>query len=520
MKIKKFQEGNMIPQGQEMMQEQIDPALLQQLVQAQGNGAPPVSDHSFADEQEMITAKYDQLIMPLEKELEKAAKKIENIKKELEENPSDEIKKNELSRLESKVSSLEQQIDAYEQQEAQEVAQLRGRVEQVGDAIDENKAENPEQYDMNEEEVASNETVQNMEENESQMEQIDPAMLQQLMQGQPQMMQLGGNPFQWNQDNKKNNFNVDDYLKNYIGFETNINPDEQWHPIDTNYSKGSEFESMSEPPVVEDFDETAKAWYEEQNPSAITQPLTAKEKLNVFFNKLKPYSVPLTDLQQIGLRAADIISNDDRQRHEALLNFNLGQNPYNRDKYEAEMNNRDAIKAIKENARLKEIDAERQASAASASYQPASIFQKFAINTALNKNLTDTKEKINADMLSALGQQQNINNDNMLKINTLRNQFDIDSIMYRNNMLNKYYDAQNRLSGYKRKLAYNIADLSSDIYQNYKDKKMYEDLVNEEKFNTELWGMISSVNPQASMEDKIQMYRAAQKKQKSKTEQK
>lgn len=485
MKINKFQEGNMIPQGQEMMQEQIDPALLQQLVQAQGNGAPPVSDHSFADEQNMITAKYDQLIMPLEKELEKVTKKIENIKKELEENPSDEIKKNELSRLESKVSSLEQQIDAYEQQEAQEVAQLRGRVEQVGDAIDENKAENPEQYGMDEEEVAGNETMQNMEGNEPQMEQIDADMLQQLMQGQPQMMQLGGNSFQWNQDNKENNFNVDDYLKNYTGFETNINPEEQSYI---------------------------------SNPSAITQPLTAKEKLNRFFNKLKQYSVPLTDLQQIGLRAANIISNDDRQRHEALLNFNLGQNPYNRDKYEAEMNSRDAIKAIKENARLKEIDAERQASSASASYQPASIFQKFAINTALNKNLTDTKEKINADMLSALGQQQNIDNDNMLKINTLRNQFDIDNIMYRNNMLNKYYDAQNRLSGYKRKLAYNIADLSSDMYQNYKDKKMYEDLVNEEEFNTELWGMISSVNPQVSMEDKIQMYRAAQKKQKSKTE--
>lgn len=233
----KFQDG-MMPQGGMMPQDNgmqpMDAAMMQQMMaqsgyegqqmpmEALGNGVdingqptPNTSgEPSFADIQQEIERRYDKLIIPLEK-------KLEQLKKKLEENPSDTTIKNEIKRI-------EQKIDALEQQEDMEMQQLEADVESVGNQIEQQKQMEGygEQQQMPQEEMQGEPMYQEQGQN-----QIDPAMLQQMMaaqQGQQEgmsMMQRGG--IVKHQSTPETPIVNDDYEEEYEGY-----PDTTYIPND------------------------------------------------------------------------------------------------------------------------------------------------------------------------------------------------------------------------------------------------------------------------------------------------
>lgn len=197
----------------------IDPQQLSQMMAMQGAGqgvdyngqpTPNISgEPSFADMAQEIQDRYDELIIPLQEELEK-------IQKKLEDNPTDKTLQNE-------AETIEKKIDALEKQEDMELQALEQEVEKSGQMIEQQKQM---------EGLANNgEYVPEMEESGN----IDPQMLQDAMarydeqQGQemPQempMMQLGGitknqtayNYKTWKEGQKKkwNEFKESDFYKN------------------------------------------------------------------------------------------------------------------------------------------------------------------------------------------------------------------------------------------------------------------------------------------------------------------
>ena len=121
--------------GMDAQQMPIDTDMLSQMMSAQGAGqgvdfngepTPNISGKpSFADMYQEIKQRYDKLILPLER-------KLAQLKKKLEDNPTDATIKNEIARIEEK-------IDRLEQQEDMEVQQLEAEVEASGQQIEQQK---------------------------------------------------------------------------------------------------------------------------------------------------------------------------------------------------------------------------------------------------------------------------------------------------------------------------------------------------------------------------------------------
>ena len=166
--IGKLQAGGMPTMG-------VDPQMLAQMMSEQGAGqgvdyngepTPNISgEPSFADMAQEIQERYDKLIIPLQRKLEK-------LKAKLKENPNDQTIKNEIKRLEEKIDQLEQQEDM-------ELQQLEAEVEKSGEIIDQQKQ--MEGYGDVQEEMPEEDIVA----------QQSPEMMEQ-MQGEMPMMQKGG----------------------------------------------------------------------------------------------------------------------------------------------------------------------------------------------------------------------------------------------------------------------------------------------------------------------------------------
>lgn len=509
-KINKLQEGM---QGSPLS---FDPQILSQMMSAQGAGqgidyngepTPNISgEPSFADMAQEIQERYDKLIIPLQRKLEK-------LKAKLKENPTDQTIKNEIERL-------EQRIDQLEQQEDMELQQLEAEVEKSGEIIDQQKQ--MEGYaDMN------------MPQTEEMQEPVSPDMEQMMMpdgNGEMPMMQFGGN-VKKKQDGKEAWERSNTFTLPLVTVKNQQFPWFYRNPLFKqsdnrilNFSTNPQKDVLKRIPVPRfEMPNMFKNSIAQTEP-ATTTPLTTTSSttttteeenngnwLNSFLKDLKDR--PFTDYLQVASRLGETVSNYADITAEEVANEKMLPNPYYRNIDAAMQSKNDNLAAINRNYQMSNAANRRDVNRMMDGSQFASLQHKFATNNALYDKLLETLAKSETSKMSDLTQATTAHDERIGAAIDKYNDYEANARMFEINNRNRARETRNLNRNRNIKNLYDMLDLLSKAAQDQRDYNYIKG-----PFSNNYLNFLASVNAFQNLtpEEQLEALQNASKQKKQK----
>jgi len=433
----------------------INPEILSQTMSAQGAGqgvdfngnpTPNISGQpSFADMAQEIQERYDKLIIPSQRKLEK-------LKAKLKENPTDQTIKNEIKRL-------EERIDQLEQQEDMELQQLEAEVEKSGEIIDQQKQ--MEGYGDMQGEVPEEDVVA----------QQSPEMMEQ-MQGETPMMQKGG------RIGKKQSGNEAWERSNTVTLDPVIvKPRNYPWPY---FAKNPLFASSQMPNIwqlPEMRNGLPKFKLPDITPVTTTNTTSTPAVTNSTDNKKNWWETfksnlaerPVSDYTQIGLRLGELASSYGKHMAELIGNNKITGNPYRRNIDSITQSKSDALNDTKRYFDVLSAQNRRDLNRTLAQGQYGSLAGKTAYNNAVLSKFNEYADKMNAERESALSKTRLAYDDMLDKAHTQYNEYENAKDMYNRNSMISMLQTLNKTRNEKLKRMYEMADLFSDASQDQRD---------------------------------------------------